>query len=194
MSQEEFYRNYRAPEWREFPDLELYMDQVISVLNRLLSPVSETEPILTSTMINNYVKQKMIPAPVNKKYDRRHLALLFMIFHFKRFMQLSDVKLLLDEMIRRDGVEGAYEAFRREFSAEMEEPAELPKKKDIRAALNESARAFAQICRARRVYLDLGLMSEEEKKEKEKREKEAKAAREKAKKEKEEKEKKEKKK
>ena len=187
MPKEGLDRAYRAPEWNEFPDLELYMDQVISVLNRLLAPVSETEAVLTSTMINNYVKQKMIPAPVNKKYDRRHLALLFMIFHFKRFMQLSDVKLLLDEMIRRAGVEGAYTAFQREFSTAMEECSVPAKKRDVHAAVREGARAFAQICRARRVFVDLGLMSEEEKKEKEKREKEARAEKEKAKKTKEEK-------
>ena len=51
MSQNEPYSLYTAPDWRDFPDLELYMDQVISVLNKMLAPVCESEVAITSTMI-----------------------------------------------------------------------------------------------------------------------------------------------
>ena len=157
MPQNEAYSLYTAPDWRDFPDLDLYMDQVISVLNKMLTPVSESEVAITSTMINNYVKQKLIPPPQNKKYNREHLASLFMIFHFKRFMQLSDIARLLEHMIAERGVEGAYENFRQEFSDAMQKAVALssPAKSAYSAdpVVHESALAFAQICAARKVFL-----------------------------------------
>ncbi len=157
MSQNEPYSLYTAPDWRDFPDLELYMDQVISVLNKMLAPVCESEVAITSTMINNYVKQKLIPPPQNKKYNRQHLASLFMIFHFKRFMQLSDIARLLERMISERGVEGAYENFRREFSGAMQslekESCTPESGYSSDPIVHESALAFAQICAARKVFL-----------------------------------------
>jgi len=169
MSESERYRSYHAPRYQDFPDLELYMDQVISVLNKLLLPVSEEKAVLTSTMINNYVKQEILPPPKNKRYDRRHLALLFMICHLKRIMQLSDVSALLGRMVEESGVEGAYEAFRAEIVPAMEKTVKNTYKKETAAVLRQSAQAFAQLCAARRAFLDLNSQeAPEEKKEKKK--------------------------
>ena len=53
------FSNIRLPEWDELPDLDLYMDQVISLLQRYLGQFpSPDEKGITSSMINNYVKQK----------------------------------------------------------------------------------------------------------------------------------------
>ena len=66
---------FHCPRWEELPKLLLYMDQVILVLEETLSLfVEEKENVVTSTMINNYVKHKVIPAPVKKKYEKEHLA------------------------------------------------------------------------------------------------------------------------
>ena len=71
---------YHCPRWDELPDIELYMDQVLSVLERKLKIFAEPEEkIITSTMINNYVKQKVIKPPLNKRYDRYHLAYFYVI-------------------------------------------------------------------------------------------------------------------
>lgn len=60
--------SFRLPRWEELPDLELYMDQVITLIDRYLSPViqGEKHPLLTSSMVNNYVKLGLIPAPTKK--------------------------------------------------------------------------------------------------------------------------------
>ena len=55
------------PAWEDFPALPLYMDQVIYLMNRYLPPLLPGEPeeqAVTPAMINNYVKLKIIPAPV----------------------------------------------------------------------------------------------------------------------------------
>ncbi|MBR4881246.1 MAG: DUF1836 domain-containing protein [Clostridia bacterium] len=85
---------YRCPRWEELPDLELYMDQVISVLNKNLKIFIDEDPAksVTSTMINNYVKQKLVRAPKNKRYDREHIANIYVITLMKQLLSLSEIQ------------------------------------------------------------------------------------------------------
>ena len=84
---------YRAPRWELLPDIDLYMDQVLVVLDKYLSIFKESEEdkILTSAMINNYVKQKITPAPVNKKYTRYHIAFIYIVCVLKNYISLSEI-------------------------------------------------------------------------------------------------------
>ena len=86
---------YRAPRWDDLPDLDLYMDQVIGVLEKHLSFFFGEEKVLTAAMINNYVKNRLLPPPVNKKYGREHLARLLELCVFKSFLQLSEADALI---------------------------------------------------------------------------------------------------
>jgi Domain of unknown function (DUF1836). len=56
------------PRWKELPDIELYMDQVISLVGKYLTPIlpKQEQALLTKSMVNNYVKLELIPAPVKK--------------------------------------------------------------------------------------------------------------------------------
>ena len=51
-------QSYRLPRWEELPDIELYMDQVITLIERYLSPLvgQYDNKVITPAMINNYVK------------------------------------------------------------------------------------------------------------------------------------------
>ena len=64
--------NYHCPRWNELPEIELYIDQVICVLQSNLSIFSKEEnsPVITPNMINNYVKQEVLKPPVKKKYNK----------------------------------------------------------------------------------------------------------------------------
>ena len=69
--------DYKLPFWDELPVFELYMDQVIKFLYSSLSIYAEAAKDnkgITQSMINNYVKLKIIPAPESKKYSKKHLA------------------------------------------------------------------------------------------------------------------------
>lgn len=54
------------------PDMEIYMDQVETFMNRKLSIYknNEKDKVITKTMIGNYVKHKMLPRPINKSIPR----------------------------------------------------------------------------------------------------------------------------
>ena len=90
--------NFHIPRWNELPNIDLYMDQVLSYIESCLKDyikVEVNEKIITKTMINNYVKQNIIQPPVNKKYNRLHIAELFVICILKQVYSISEVKLLI---------------------------------------------------------------------------------------------------
>ena len=79
MYDKSIYANIMFPRWDDLPDIELYMDQVVSILEKNLSVFSNGEKLITPSMINNYVKQKIVKPPVKKRYDKMHLAYLFVV-------------------------------------------------------------------------------------------------------------------
>ncbi|MGC6770240.1 DUF1836 domain-containing protein [Enterococcus sp. LJL128] len=87
-------RNIHLPRWHELPDIELYMDQVITLVEKYLSPLitSEKHTLLTSSMVNNYVKLGLIPAPKKKRYNQKHLAFLIAITLLKQVLTIPEIK------------------------------------------------------------------------------------------------------
>lgn len=86
----------------EFPDIELYMDQVISYLSKQLAifKIEEDDNIITSSMINNYVKFGIVPPPEGKKYHRRHLAYIYAVCFLKQVLRLGEIKQLVDSLLQ----------------------------------------------------------------------------------------------
>ena len=80
-------------EIEDIPNIDLYMDQVTTFMEKSLKCYkrSESDKILTKTMINNYAKAKIFPAPVKKKYSQTHLMLLIMIYHLKSILSIKDI-------------------------------------------------------------------------------------------------------
>lgn len=93
----------RLPRWEELPSLNLYMDQVVAYINDTLAflladPNGQSQKgkkedrMLTSAMINNYVKQHFIPKPEKKRYHREHIARLMVYALFKQVLPLTDIQ------------------------------------------------------------------------------------------------------
>lgn len=102
------------------PNIELYVDQVTTFMEKRLSSYKryEDEKILTKTMINNYAKAKLFPSPVKKKYSANHIMLLILIYHLKNVLTISDISKLLapiNTMLEEDSdcpsLEELYKAF-----------------------------------------------------------------------------------
>lgn len=75
------------------PELQLYMDQVIAFMEKQLDFYRRNaqSKTLTPSMINNYVKESLLDRPVNKRYDRTHLAQLMMISMLKPVLSIADI-------------------------------------------------------------------------------------------------------
>lgn len=81
----------------DIPNIDLYMDQVTSFMEKQLKSTKryEDDKILTKTMINNYAKNDLLPAPEKKKYSKEHLLLLTFIYYFKNILSMKDIEMLL---------------------------------------------------------------------------------------------------
>ena len=81
----------------DIPEIDLYMDQLISFMDTRLQPILRhpEDKALTKTMINNYAKNRLLPPPDKKRYSREHLLLLILIFYYKGVLQLSDIETIL---------------------------------------------------------------------------------------------------
>ena len=109
----EAVRTARLPHWAELPDLGLYMDQVIVLMGQYLGGiVSGEEKLLTSSMVNNYVKMGLLPPPEKKKYGRVQLACLVMICILKQVISISIVRELIRTSLEELSPEQLYETFR----------------------------------------------------------------------------------
>lgn len=74
----------------EMPRIELYLDQVLTLVTDELSFMYlPGEQTITGSMVNNYVKQRLLPAPKRKRYTRRHLAALLFVCAFKRVYSIA---------------------------------------------------------------------------------------------------------
>ncbi len=104
--------DFRLPRWNEYPTVDLYLDQMLSLLN---SSIEELMPgcdgNLTRTMINNYVKHKYIKAPVNKRYDRLTCASLLVIALLKPVYSINEISSLIDLDIEHNNVGESYDFF-----------------------------------------------------------------------------------
>lgn len=117
---DKFITDYHLPEWNSIPDFGLYMDQVIVLLEHYLSfiptPAGVKEHIVTSATINNYVRLKIMPAPVKRKYHRVHIAYLVMILTMKQSLSISDVQKVIPPMdSSEDEVLSVYEDYSEKF-------------------------------------------------------------------------------
>lgn len=169
-------REERPMDWESLPDLALYMDQVLSYMPRQLIHLGETET-LTSAMVNNYIKEGLLPRAEGKKYSRTHLAYLTLICALKEVISVRDVhrlissgeKLAMSEMggcadtpeeqlrcVRR-----SYAYFQQELDQAMKEtadrlPDDLPREQLAKTALGLALRSYADQLACQRVLELLG--------------------------------------
>lgn len=78
------------------PNIDLYMDQVTTFMDAHLKDTKRysDDKVLTKTMINNYAKNNLLPAPNKKKYTREHILLLIFIYYFKNLLSFHDIEQL----------------------------------------------------------------------------------------------------
>ena len=92
-------KNFHIPRWNELPTLDLYMDQVIALIDTTLGAFfSEIGAAsLTKNMVNNYVKAKIVDAPVNKKYPKLSVAMIIVVYILKNCYATDEIGKLTDQ-------------------------------------------------------------------------------------------------
>ncbi len=111
---EKYIEDYKLPGWSDIPNIGLYMEQVIILLKEYLDylpPELKDEQIITAATINNYVRTKIMPEPVKKKYYRIHIAYLVMICTMKQILPIAVISRIIPMNIPEDEVEIIYEKY-----------------------------------------------------------------------------------
>ena len=106
--------SFHIPRWEELPAVDLYMEQVITLIHSNLGAFFEQVGIqpITKNMINNYVKAKIVQAPINKRYPRISVAMIIVVYILKSCYETEDVgKLIRMGMDLEAGVPLTYNRF-----------------------------------------------------------------------------------
>ena len=111
--EQEIISKIHIPRWYELPEIDLYLDQVVNYIEKYLGQynANKEDKIITKTMINNYVKLGIMPAPTKKKYSREHMAYLIVICILKQVYSISDIGKLIALTIQYFELSKAYNRF-----------------------------------------------------------------------------------
>lgn len=137
--------SYIRPE--EIPNIDLYMDQVTTFMDAHLGATKRypEDKVLTKTMINNYAKNNLLPAPNKKKYSKEHILLLIFIYYFKNILSINDIEELFRPITAghfalKDGLP-LEEIYREIFALEAKEMEHL--KEDVKSKYERAGKTFA---------------------------------------------------
>ena len=143
----------------KIPEVDLYMDQVTSFMEEHLKKTkrSPEDKALTKTMINNYTKNHLLPAPVRKKYSKEHILLLLFIYYYKNLLSIGDIEQLFrpvtEQHFHIDSGLNLSDIYEEVFSREALQMDRL--KEDIRAKFEDSCLTFTDTDSEDQEYLQL---------------------------------------
>lgn len=136
-------REQRPVDWDQLPDFPLYMDQVLSYMDRQVIRFNEDDS-LTAAMVNNYTKSGLVPRAEGKKYLRGHLAYLTAICVLKHVMSTRDMDLLIREELQGERpIEDGYAAFCASLDKALNITADEMESRSPDATLADNAIHFA---------------------------------------------------
>lgn len=111
---------FKLPRYEEIPTLDLYMDQLLGYLEDALRPLyHEDEKIITSSMVNNYVKQGLLAKTATKRYSRDHVAYLIVICALKQTFSIAEIVSLIRAQINSFDIAVAYNYFCETFEGAL---------------------------------------------------------------------------
>ena len=91
------------------PAIDLYVDQILNLVNERLQDGSERyhERQLTKTMINNYSKEGLITPVKGKKYDKEQILQMLTVYTLKSTLSINEIKRLLGAMYATEDFDNA---------------------------------------------------------------------------------------
>ena len=135
-------REQRPASWETLTDIPLYMDQVLSLMSRQTIRFGE-EDALTAAMVNNYIKDGVVPRAEGKRYHAEHLAYLTMVCVLKQVLAVKDAALLTGSAMETRSVQENYDRFCAELSSALNSAADQLPEEMEEGELGENAMKFA---------------------------------------------------
>lgn len=105
-------KDFKLPKYNEIPSVGLYLEQTAKYISEINY---NGEPVITGSMISNYVKKGLISNPVKKQYSRDQIAYLIFIAIAKSVLSMEDIRLLIEMQKQSYPNEIAYNYLVEEF-------------------------------------------------------------------------------
>ena len=99
----ETLEKFDLPEYREVPDVGLYLDQVVKFINGYLGAFPEMT--VTASMLTKYVKRKVVTRSGKKTYDRSQIAAFLFVAMSKTVLSMDNIRTALAR-VQEDGPDG----------------------------------------------------------------------------------------
>lgn len=109
-------KEIHLPRWNDLPTIDLYSDQVVTLLEEWLSFIPNSEDrLITKSMINNYVKHGIVDAPHKKKYTTKHLAYLIVVCLCKQVYSMNEITQMIRLQIKSQPLDTSYNYYIEDF-------------------------------------------------------------------------------
>ncbi len=121
---------------QEIPNIDLYLDQILTLAADRLAQNQRGDKLLTKTMINNYSKDGLIKPVKGKKYDREHIVQMLLVYALKQTLSIGEIKRAMDGVYATEGFDGSdlIECYDRFLEMKIHERAAAPEM--VRSLLN----------------------------------------------------------
>lgn len=163
---------HTLPRWDQLPDFELYMDQVISLMQKYLEPYILKDDTLTPSMINNYVKMEALPAPIKKRYSKEHISRLIIICLMKRQFSIPTISRIINAESVNNDIVSFYNYVIEQYEIASKKALNELKEHSVKGALLLAIASCVNYTTAQ-YTVDIVLPDDEKKPEKEKKDKKA---------------------
>lgn len=102
-------KEFRLPRYQEIPTVGLYLEQTTEYIAGFLDPIQEG--CISSSMVSNYVKKRLISSPEKKRYSREQIAYLIFIALAKNVLSLDNIARFIDLQKKTYPSQRAYDYF-----------------------------------------------------------------------------------
>lgn len=106
-------KDFHFPAYNEIPNVGLFLEQATKFVSEYLEPLEGIT--ITSSMISNYVKKKLIDNPIKKQYYRDQIVYMIFIAVAKSVLTLEEIEILINVRQRNYDTPAMYEYFCKEF-------------------------------------------------------------------------------
>ena len=104
-------KELKLPRYKDLPDFGIYSEQLVEIVNKALEAMFDKDNKLTKSMVNNYVKHKIMPSPIKKRYFRNHIVYCIVITVFKNNLSMTEIDGGILHELKKSSIEESYNYF-----------------------------------------------------------------------------------
>ena len=104
-------KELKLPRYKDLPDFGIYSEQLVEIVNKALEAMFDKDNKLTKSMVNNYVKHKIMPSPIKKRYFRNHIVYFIVITVFKNNLSIAEIDGGILYELKKSSIEESYNYF-----------------------------------------------------------------------------------